>query len=173
MSAPAPLRVRLRLPQVEDAVALAQEGDDPRVAAGLRDTFPSPYTVDGALDWVDAALAVTGPQRHWIIEARGQCAGTVSLFPGSDVLRHNCEVGYWLGYRFWGRGLATAAVAQVTAHAFAKLEAHRVYAEVFGTNVASQRVLEKCGFSLEYRLAGIGVKLGETIDIVCWGKRRT
>jgi RimJ/RimL family protein N-acetyltransferase len=51
-------------------------------------------------------------------------------------------VGYWLGQRFWGRGVGTAALRQ-----FIEREQTRpLYADVFVGNTASVRLLERCGF---------------------------
>jgi RimJ/RimL family protein N-acetyltransferase len=52
-------------------------------------------------------------------------------------------VGYWIGREFWGRGLATEALAEVVGI----VDARPLYAEVVSTNVASIRVLEKCRFT--------------------------
>ena len=96
----------------------------------------------------------------------------MGVFVGEDVLRHNGEIGYWLGHRWWGRGVATAAVRLIVAYAFGQLGLRRVYAEVFGNNPASVRVLEKAGFGLEYRLPAVIVKDGEVLDLVAMGRRR-
>src|SRR5689334_13965809 len=54
------------------------------------------------------------------------------------------ETGYWLGREFWGRGIASAALAD-----FLKIVNIRpLYAHVIQHNIASRRVLEKCGFIL-------------------------
>jgi RimJ/RimL family protein N-acetyltransferase len=72
------------------------------------------------------------------VEADGHVAGNVVGFEQSG----RREVGYWLGRRFWGRGIATAAL-----HAFLTEETRRpLEAHVAAHNVASRRVLEKCGF---------------------------
>jgi RimJ/RimL family protein N-acetyltransferase len=72
------------------------------------------------------------------VEAEGQVAGNVVSFEQSG----RREVGYWLGHRFWGRGIGTAAL-----RAFLEVETRRpLDAHVAGHNVASRRVLEKCGF---------------------------
>ena len=52
-------------------------------------------------------------------------------------------VGYWLGREFWGRGLATRALAEFVE----ELSVRPLYAEVSTANIGSIRVLEKCGFT--------------------------
>src|SRR5256886_15542728 len=54
------------------------------------------------------------------------------------------NIGYWLGKTHWGKGIASAALAQF----FTKIEARPVYAHVAKHNFASIRVLQKCGFQL-------------------------
>lgn len=166
-------RVRLRELQVVDAPALADEANDPRVARTLRDYFPHPYTVDDALRFIDKSREGGGPVTQFVIEAQGEVAGIMGLFVGEDVMRRNGEIGYWLGRRWWGRGIATAAVEHIVEYAFGTLDLRRVYAEVFGNNAASIRVLEKCGFELEYRLPAVIVKDGEVLDLVAMGRRKT
>jgi RimJ/RimL family protein N-acetyltransferase len=51
-------------------------------------------------------------------------------------------VGYWVGREFWGKGVATAALAELTK----ELKMRPLYAWVARSNRASIRVLEKCGF---------------------------
>jgi len=52
------------------------------------------------------------------------------------------EVGYWLGREYWGKGIATRALAAFLEH----VTARPLYAYVAKHNLASIRVLEKCGF---------------------------
>jgi RimJ/RimL family protein N-acetyltransferase len=98
------------------------------------------------------------------IVADGQVAGNIGSF-GRDGKR---EVGYWIDRTLWGRGIASAALS-----AFLCLEQTRpLYAGVAPHNIASIRVLQKCGFTLcqsaideEPELAGeshILLRLGET-----------
>ena len=68
----------------------------------------------------------------------GQVAGNVLSWPqeGRQL------VGYWVGREYWGKGLATAALAALTE----ELRVRPLYAWVARSNQASIRVLEKCGF---------------------------
>jgi RimJ/RimL family protein N-acetyltransferase len=68
----------------------------------------------------------------------GRVAGNIGAFE-QDGQR---EVGYWLGREFWGRGIATQALAAFVN----KVTTRPLYGYVATHNVASRRVLEKCGF---------------------------
>ena len=70
--------------------------------------------------------------------------GTVTL--ETSGVRGHAEIGYWIGERYWGRGLATVAVGEAMHCAFASLCVDVLTARTDRTNRASQRVLEKCGF---------------------------
>lgn len=69
-------------------------------------------------------------------------------------------VGYWLGREFWGRGLATAALAQLVA----ELPARPLHAWVATSNVGSIRVLEKCGFVEVDRRAEHDERFGVVVE---------
>jgi RimJ/RimL family protein N-acetyltransferase len=51
-------------------------------------------------------------------------------------------VGYWIGREFWGRGLATRALQELSQ----EVTERPLHAWVATSNVGSIRVLEKCGF---------------------------
>ena len=73
------------------------------------------------------------------VELDGRVAGYVSSWEQDG----KCLIAYWLGKEYWGRGVATAAVAEfLAAH-----ETRRpLHAYVARANVSSIRVLEKSGF---------------------------
>jgi RimJ/RimL family protein N-acetyltransferase len=72
-----------------------------------------------------------------VIEVDGEVAGNI----GSWEQDGRQLVGYWLGRDFWGRGLATAALAEL-----AQELPRPLHAWVASSNAGSIRVLEKCGF---------------------------
>jgi RimJ/RimL family protein N-acetyltransferase len=77
---------------------------------------------------------------HRTIVADGQVAGNIVSYE----MEYQREVGYWLGRAYWGKGIATEALAQ-----FLRIVIERpLYAHVAKHNVGSKRVLEKCGFTI-------------------------
>ena len=67
-----------------------------------------------------------------------QVAGSVLSFE----MEGEREVGYWLGKKFWGQGIASESLKQ-----FLGLETRRpLSAHIAKQNLASKKVLEKCGF---------------------------
>ncbi len=69
-----------------------------------------------------------------------QVAGNIASFE-MDGER---DVGYWIGREFWGKGIASESLNQ-----FLGQEVRRpLFAHVAKHNIASRRVLEKCGFEV-------------------------
>ncbi|HEU4663293.1 MAG TPA: GNAT family protein [Dokdonella sp.] len=153
---------------LDSLVANASHAD---VSRGLRDRFPYPYTGDDGRAWL--ARAVDESDRAWAIEVDGAAVGGVSLHPGTDVHRHSAELGYWIGRRYWGRGLMTAIIAAFAPRAMAQFRLHRLYATVYANNPASMRVLEKAGFEREGVHKSAVVKRGELLDIVMYARVRS
>lgn len=81
-----------------------------------------------------------------VLDGDGAVVGRVNL---NNVVRgpfQSCSLGYWLDERSTGRGLASAAVAEMLDLAFGELGLHRVEAGTLVDNVASQKVLARNGF---------------------------
>lgn len=86
----------------------------------------------------------------------GAVAGNILIFD-RDGKR---LVGYWIGREFWGKGLATKALAELLAEETAR----PLYAYVATSNIGSIRVLEKCGFTLSGRKTEFDEALGEEVE---------
>lgn len=74
------------------------------------------------------------------------------------------DIGYAFAKAWHRRGLATEAVRAMVDFGFAARGAERVFATVFVGNVASRRVLEKCGFAYEGLMRRAVCKRGEWRD---------
>jgi RimJ/RimL family protein N-acetyltransferase len=148
---------------MDDVRTLPTHANDRDIWLNLRDRFPHPYTEGHARAYLEF-LEVNPDHMTYAIEVDGEAAGSISLMPNHDVERVSVETGYWLGRRFWGRGIMTDAVRAMTDHAFANLEITRVYALPFAHNAASVRVLEKAGFTREGYLKRSVIKDGVVRD---------
>ena len=140
----------LRPWKIEDASSLARFADNPRIAANLRDAFPSPYTRGDAVEFISSCIAREGKrQLTRAIEICGEAAGSAGVFAGSDVYSRSAELGYWLAEDYWRQGVMTRAVRQICREAFRALDIVRIFAEPFESNAGSRAVLEKAGFTCE------------------------
>ena len=136
-------RLLLRAPHDEDVTAIANLADNIRVAEMLR-RMPSPYTREHAQDFVRRAKA----------GEIGKCVYSITLanngaFIGCCGLHdhgHGLEIGYWLGEPYWGLGYATEAAHGLIDVAFRSTDLDRLHAACRVKNLASRRVIHKCGF---------------------------
>jgi [ribosomal protein S5]-alanine N-acetyltransferase len=156
-------RCRLRTPEERDVASLARHANDREIWLNLRDRFPHPYSDEDARAYI-AHLQTGKSNTSFGIDVGGDIVGMVSLMPGVDIERINCEIGYWLGRPFWGRGIVTEAVRAVTKHAFRELKMERVFAVPFTRNPASCRVLEKAGYVREGTMRRSAIKDGLVLD---------
>jgi RimJ/RimL family protein N-acetyltransferase len=128
--------VRLRDVAEADLPIFFEHQLDP-VAARMAD-FPSREREPFMAHWAKILGDATIITQSILVE--GQVAGNIVSWAEGDAR----EVGYWIGRPFWGQGVATAALVALLGHVTARpLRAH-----VAKHNIASRRVLEKCGFTL-------------------------
>jgi [ribosomal protein S5]-alanine N-acetyltransferase len=107
------------------------------------------FTADGQRRWIENALRgrANGDISPYVIVADGDLVGRITL---SNVIRWNfqsCNVGYWVSQAHNGLGHATAALGQMCRVAFDDLGLHRIEGGTLLANAASQRVLQKSGFT--------------------------
>ncbi len=156
--------VLLRPWREDDAESLALHANDPRIASCMRNGFPSPYTLNDARLFIETAIRQENIL--YAIEVRGEAAGGIGIHRLPDVYCGTAEIGYWLGVRYHGQGITTAAVRGIVPVAFALPGIMRLQAGIFAHNAASMRVLEKCGFCREAVHRNAITKNGRVMDEV-------
>jgi len=173
MSIPTPTltgqRCVLRPFRREDAEALARHANNRAIWRNLLDLFPHPYTQADAEAWIALCLSGEDGVTHFAIEVDGACVGALGLTPHAESNQDYVELGYWLGEAHWGCGIMTEAVTLAADFSFGTLRANRIEARAYGWASGSQRVLEKCGFTLEGRLRRRMIKDGEHTDQLVYG----
>jgi RimJ/RimL family protein N-acetyltransferase len=105
--------------------------------------------------WAEILHNETGLVRT--ILADGQVAGSMVTYEDGTG---QVEVGYWLGKSFWGRGIATAALRVL----LLEVSNRPLYARVAKDNLASLRVLRKCGFTVVGEDRGFANARGQEIE---------
>jgi [ribosomal protein S5]-alanine N-acetyltransferase len=155
-----------------DLDSLVKYANNFNIAKNLTDKFPFPYTVEAGQNFISYATNADNTATIFCIEIDGEAAGGIGVHPMEDVFRKNAELGYWLAEPFWGRGIMTKCLNEMKDYAFANFDITRLFARPYGSNVASQKLLEKCGFVLEARLEKTLFKNEVFEDELVYGYRK-
>jgi RimJ/RimL family protein N-acetyltransferase len=152
----------IRPPRADDLERIAPAFLDPAVGgeAGL-----PPFDLDMLRRLFNTQLPemrASGLLSPYVIDEGGKLLGGAALHH-LDRTRDVLELGYWLFVEARGRGVATRVVEAFCAHAFAH-GIFRVEAVVRVGNTASERVLERAGFTREGVKRGLLRHEGERVD---------
>ena len=96
-----------------------------------------------------------------VLKAVDELVGCIGLVPqGEEHYVHEDkerEVGYWIGYPYWGQGLVSEALEAIIEYCRNTMRLKSLLIANDKRNVASQRVAEKCGFKFieEYEYDGV------------------
>lgn len=85
----------------------------------------------------------------------GKFIGRCGLLPWTIEGQDEVEIAYLLDKSFWGQGLATEAAQGILQYGFEQLHLSRLICLMDPDNIASQRVAQKMGMTLEKRVDGI------------------
>jgi RimJ/RimL family protein N-acetyltransferase len=155
----------LREWNLSDAASLAENANNINIWNNLRDYFPHPYSEQDGKDFITMCNEMPEPAVNLAINVDGKAVGGISIVLQTDVERISAEIGYWLGEKYWNRGIMTKAVGQMAVYAFDNFQLHKIYAPVFDFNIASQKVLQKAGFKREAVLKQAAIKNGKIVDL--------
>jgi len=153
----------LRNWQLKDTNSLVKNGNNKKIWNNLRDEFPYPYTEMAARQWIEIANR-DKPLKNFAIIYKNKAVGGIGVNILHDVFRVNAEIGYWLGEKYWNRGIATKALKAMIKYTFDTFLVSRIFAHVFESNESSIRVLKKCGFLQEGNLKKSIIKNNQIQD---------
>ncbi|MBR5903457.1 MAG: GNAT family N-acetyltransferase, partial [Clostridia bacterium] len=93
------------------------------------------------------------------LKSDGKPVGNIHLNFSTDMtdLDDECELGYWLGKPYWGRGIIPEAGRAVLRRAFAELGVNAVWCGRYDGNEKSHRVQQKLGFVYHHTTHGLHV----------------
>ncbi len=141
--------IKIRAWRIEDISSLVQHANNKLISDNLRDAFPYPYTEESARAFIKMAVQKENSKLLYAICIQDKAIGGIGGHLKEDVYRKNAEIGYWLGQKYWGKGIATHCIKNFVGYLFDNYDIERIYAETFENNMASHRVLLKAGFTHE------------------------
>lgn len=141
-------RLRFREMHPGDAQAMFDLNSDPEVVR---------YTGDGPFESAEAARIFLENYREvykrvgyarWIVELKstGEILGWSGLKFWPE--KNSVDVGYRFYKKYWGNGYASESAKASIDYGFNVLKLERIVAHARKENVASLRVLEKCGMRI-------------------------
>jgi RimJ/RimL family protein N-acetyltransferase len=151
---------------MDDADDLATALNNKKIQNNLRDGLPFPYTANDAKEYISAMLNSDRNKTYaFAITVDNKVIGSIGVFRKDNIHSRTAEIGYYISEEYWGRGYGTSAIKQVCELVFNTTDIIRIFAEPFAYNIASCRILEKSGFSLEGVLRKNAIKNGNIIDM--------
>ena len=156
---------------MNDLDSLVKFANNKEISKFMNDQFPYPYTHENGINFIQLATS-DDPIHIFAIDIDEQAVGGIGIHQQKGIERKNAELGYWLAQPFWGKGIITKAVTEITAFGFKTYNINRIFARPFHTNIASQKVLEKAGFTLEARFTKTFFKHGENLDELVYAMRK-
>ena len=159
-------RLVLRRWEEGDAENLYRYASDPEV--GPIAGWPPHRSVEESREVIRKVL--NGPEAYAVcLKEDGQAIGAIELKLNghTDMTERDdeCEMGYWLGKPFWGRGIMPEAVREMLRRAFQDCGMKKVWIGYYEGNDKSRRVQEKCGFRFQWK--------SEQVDVPLMGEQRT
>lgn len=151
-------RLILRAWCESDADNLFKYAKDPEV--GYPAGWPKHQSVEESRDIIEKHL--NGRECYAIcLKEDNKAIGAIELkLNGSTDLTdqdNECELGYWIGKEFWGKGYVPEAANELIRYGFEDLSMEKIWCGYYDGNEKSKRVQEKCGFKFYRTTEGIEV----------------
>ncbi|KAK4202234.1 acyl-CoA N-acyltransferase [Triangularia verruculosa] len=168
-----------------DTPQVARVANNPLIASCMRNTFPYPYTLQDAQNWIKIATTsftdpptkpnISGRPLHldYAVVLNSQVIGAIGLKPFWDIESDAFEVGYWLGEEAWGKGIMTLVLKEFINWTWEQFPTiRRLEAMTYSFNEGSKRVLTNAGFVKE-GVKREAVRKGDKVwDMVIFGLLR-
>ncbi len=153
-------RLFLRSWKESDAESLFEYASNPTV--GPIAGWPPHTSIEESRNVIKNVL--NGAEAYAVcLKEDGKAIGAIELKLNghTDLTEHDdeCELGYWLGQPFWGRGIIPEAAREILRHAFEDCDMRKVWCGYYDGNTKSKRVQEKCGFSYQRTIKDVEVPL--------------
>ena len=158
-------RLVLRPWCADDAECLYTYAKDPDI--GLPAGWPPHTSIENSKEIIDSVFS--GPETYAVCLKNGCAIGSIGLklkgYTDMTDKENECELGYWIGKPFWGRGLIPEAARELLRYAFEELGMETVWCGYYEGNEKSRRVQEKLGFAYCYTSTDLELPLLDEIRV--------
>lgn len=159
-------RLILRKWTEEDAASLFEYAKDPEV--GPIAGWPPINSIDESKNIIENVL--NGAECYAICEKNNDIAiGSIELKLNghTDMTERDdeCELGYWIGKPFWGRGYMPEAAKELLKRGFDELGMTKIWCGYYDGNQKSKRVQEKLGFVFHHTCNEVPVPLMNEVRV--------
>lgn len=141
-------RLLMRPWNTDDAADLFRYASDSRVAGPAH--WPRHESEEMSREVIERFFLPNPMNFAMVLKTSGRPVGCIGLvLPGEEnvaVRENEREVGYWIGYPFWGEGLTSEALRRMILFFRDTLGLRSLVLTADSGNAASRRVAEKCGF---------------------------
>eukprot|EP00833_Pecoramyces_ruminatium_P018078 jgi/Orpsp1_1/1192110/evm.model.d7180000090686.1 len=140
-------------------------GNDTEIHKNLR-YLPQPYTLKDANDYIQWSKGLKKEHKktfNFAIKNKktGQLLGSCGFVPSDPS-----SIGYWIGQKYWGKGIGTVVVQTLLHIGFNDYHYSKISAIVFDWNIPSHKVLLKNGFQKEKLIKNYIEKDGQSLDAI-------
>ncbi len=108
---------------------------------------------------------------EWHIFANDKLCGAIRLNK-IELGNHKASIAYYIGENCQGQGMASSSVRAVLGYCFDKLGFNRIELQCTSSNLASQHVAKRLGFTWEGMLRQAELLDGEYVDLFVYGLLR-
>lgn len=104
-----------------------------------------------------------------VLKETGEVIGDISLMPYSESRfsqnEQEGEVGFWLGYPYWGKGYMPEACRRIVEYGLKELKLKKIWCAHNLDNYNSKRVQEKSGFAFHHKDSYYAKELDRRINV--------
>lgn len=113
------MECQIRHWKMEDATDLVTALNNKNIQDNLRDGLAYPYTKNDAIHFIKAMLETDKNHTFaFAITVENKVVGSIGVFRKDNIHSLTAEMGYYIAESFWGKGLGTSAVRQISNYIF-------------------------------------------------------
>ncbi len=162
-------RLLFRTYEEKDAERLMAIADNKNIAWNMTDAFPYPCTLEKVRECIKDLSSLEKRDKNFVIIFEGEIVGCIG-FRLKDGFREGSASGEcWIGEDYWGKGIGTEGWDALVDYIFGDFDVRKISVGTFSWNIASIKILDKCGFTEEGCIESELVRFGKVCNECRYG----